>query len=116
MTGVEWAAQFEAAVRKLQVDLGLLDWAFRFETVEGDDTKAAEVNMDRDSREAVFTAYTKGEHPDTPERIAFHESLHVLVNEMQELAAERGNHDHRDVAREEHRFIERMGNFVFGRP
>lgn len=110
----DWTRRFEKECRRLQEAMGLLDWAFRFRAEKGDD-KAAQVDMDKDAREAVFTAY-EGKQDDAPERVALHEVLHVVFNEMQELAACRGNHEHTDVAREEHRAIERLCNFVLGRP
>lgn len=116
MKGKKWASRFEASCRDWQTRLGLNDWAFRFRVKRGDDTKAAEVDMDRDAREAVFTAYTRGKHVDTPERVALHEVLHVVLNEMQEVAALRGNHEHKDVEIEEHRAIERLVNMIDGRP
>jgi hypothetical protein len=114
MTGKQWAKEFEAWCAEWQKRLGLLDWAFSFRSERGDGTKVAEVDMDREAREAIFTAYTGGKHSFTPKRIALHEVLHVLLNEMQELASIRGNHEHRDVALEEHRAIERLLNLIIG--
>lgn len=114
MTGKQWARRFEESCCKWGTKLGLHDWAFSFRSEEGDGTKVAEVEMDRDAREAIFTAYTGGKHSFTPERIALHEVLHVLFNEMQELASIRGNHEHRDVALEEHRAIERLLVLIIG--
>lgn len=105
-------ARFEAACRAWQAKLGLFDWAFRFKVEEGDDTKAAEVDMDHDAREAVFTYYTKGEHPDRPERLAIHEVLHVLLNELMEVSVLRCHMEHKDVEREEHVAIERLLNVL----
>lgn len=115
MTPQVWAARFEKRVRKLQVELGLLDWCFSYKTAKEDGTMVAQVNMDRECREAVFTVYLKS-HRDSPERIALHEILHVIMNEPQELAAERGNHNHKDVGIAEHVSIERLVNFIMGRP
>jgi hypothetical protein len=115
MTPAAWAARFEKRVRKLQIELGLLDWCFSYKTAKEDGTLVAQVDMDRQCREAIFTAYLKV-HKDSPERIALHEVLHVIFNEPQELAAERGNHNHRDVNIAEHVSIERLVNFICGRP
>lgn len=114
MNGKKWAERFETVCRELREEIGLHDWAFRFRVKKGDDTKAAQVDMDREAREAVFTAYTRGKHHDAPERVALHEVLHVVLNEMQEVAALRGNHEHMDVEIEEHRAIERLVNFIAG--
>lgn len=115
MTPKAWAVRFEKRVRRLQVDLGLLDWCFIFERVKESGTFVAQVDMDRQCREAIFTVYLKA-HRDSPERVALHEVLHVVMNEPQELAAERGNHNHKDVGIAEHIAIERMLNFILGRP
>ena len=115
MTGKQWAKRFEESCCDWAAKLGLNDWAFGFRSEEGDGTKVAEVAMDREAREAIFTAYTGGKHSYTPERIALHEVLHVVFNEMQELAAIRGNHEHRDVGLEEHRAIERLLNLIIGK-
>lgn len=114
MTGKQWAKRFEESCCKWGAKLGMHDWAFSFRSEPGDGTKVAEVEMDRDAREAIFTAYTGGKHSFTPERIALHEVLHVLFNEMQEVTALRGNHEHRDVALEEHRAIERLLVLIIG--
>jgi hypothetical protein len=114
MTGRQWAKEFEEWCSEWGKRLGLLDWAFSFRSEEGDGTKVAEVEMDRDAREAIFTAYTGGKHSFTPQRIALHEVLHVLFNDMQEVTADLGNHEHRNVALEEHRAIERLLNLIIG--
>ena len=108
----DWSAAFEQSCLAWRCKFGLLDWAFRFTVEEGDDSKEARVDMDREARTAIFTSYTKGEHYDSPERTALHEVLHVVLNEMQELSALRGNHEHVDVAIEEHRAIERLLNVI----
>lgn len=115
MSGKKLARRFERSCLKWREAFGLYDWAFRFKVKKGNDTKAAEVDMDRDAREAAFTFYTKGRHPDSPERLALHEVLHVILNEAQEIAAIRGNHEHKDVEIEEHRAIERLVNVIYGR-
>lgn len=115
MNSKKWARRFEKSCRAWQEEFGLMDWAFLFEAKKGDGTKVAEVNMDREAREAIFTAYTRGKHLYPPERIALHEVLHVVLNEAIEIAALRGNHDHCDVAIEEHRAIERLTNVIDGR-
>lgn len=106
------AARFEKACREWQLRLGLLDWSFRFKAIKGDSTKHAEVNMDHDAREATFTFYTKGEHVYSPERLALHECLHVLLVETLEIAVLRAHVSHKDVEREEHRAIERLVNVL----
>lgn len=110
------AERFEAECRRRWVRFGLFDWAFRFKVEEGDDTKDAEVDMDHDARTAIFTYYTKGEHLDSPEREAAHEVYHVLSVELQEVLILRGHIEHKDVAREEHRMIERLLNAEEDRP
>ena len=110
------AERFEASCREWQAKFGLFDWAFIFAVEEGDETKFAEVDMCHDAREATFTYYTKIEHRDAPERLALHEVLHVLLNEMLEMAILRCHPEHKDVEREEHRVIERLLNALDGRP
>lgn len=102
--------RFEAECRRRQVRFGLADWAFRFKVEEGDETKDCQVDMDHDARTAIFTYFTKGEHLDSPEREAAHEVYHVVLVELLEVTVLRGHVEHRDVAREEHRAIERMLN------
>jgi hypothetical protein len=108
----EAAARFEKACREWQAKLGLFDWSFKFEVVKGHSTKYAEVNMDHDAREALFTFYAKGKQDYSIERLALHECLHVLLVETLEAAVLRANIDHKDVAREEHRAIERLVNLL----
>ena len=114
MTGKQWAKRFEDSCCQWGAKLGLLDWAFSFRSESGDGMTCAKVDIDRDSREATFTAYTNAKQGYSPERIALHEVLHVLLNEMQEVTVERGNIEHRDVVREEHRAIERLLNLIIG--
>lgn len=109
------AARFEAACREWQARFGLLDWAFRFEVVKSPSTKHAEVNMDHEIREAIFTFYTSGKPVYTPERLALHECLHVVLVEVLEVTAQRACITHRDVEREEHRAIERLTNVIGGK-
>lgn len=113
MSAIEWADRFESECRLLQLQFGLLDWCFIYERASGDGSKSAEVNMDRDAREAVFTTYLF-DQTDNPERIALHEILHVIFVEPLEMAALRGDAEHVDVAREEHRGIERLVNYMRG--
>ena len=109
-----WVRRFETSCREWQVKLGLTDWTFRFETVKGDGTYVATVDMDAETREAKFKAFKYAKHDDPPERIGLHETLHVLFVEMLETAARRGDAAHVDVAREEHRAIERLVNYMEG--
>lgn len=109
------ATRYEQACRDWQTKFGLLDWSFRFEVVKGDATKHAEVNMDHDAREAIFTFYTKGQHVYAPERLALHEVLHVLLVEVLEATALRASLTHPEVEREEHRAIERLVNVLGGK-
>lgn len=108
-----WAARFEREVRRLQKKLGLTDWCFIYKRKKGDGGTSAEVNMSRECREAVFTAYLH-DQTDSPERIALHEVLHVLYYETLQEAAHRGSYTHREVANQEHRAIERLVNWIDG--
>jgi hypothetical protein len=108
-----WAARFEKEVRRLQKELGLLDWCFVYERKRGDGSVSAEVNMSREAREAIFTIYLF-EQTDKPERIAYHEVLHVLLYETLQEAAHRGDYLHKEVANQEHRAIERLVNHRHG--
>lgn len=109
------ATRFEASCREWQEKFGLLDWSFRFEVVKSPSTKHAEVNMDHDAREAIFTFYAAGKPVYAPERLALHECLHVVLVETLEMTALRASIDHKDVEREEHRAIERLVNVIGGK-
>lgn len=108
------AARFERGCRQWQARLGLMDWCFLFAPEKGDGTLCAQVHMDSDARSARFVYFTATEQDDSPERIAFHEVLHVLYVETIELAARRGGATHFEVIREEHRAIERLCNAIVG--
>jgi hypothetical protein len=108
-----WADRFEKEVRRLQAELGLLDWCFLYERKKGDGSISAEVNMSRQAREAVFTIYLFNQ-TDSPERIAYHEVLHVLLYEPLKEAAHRKSYKHREVGVAEHRAIERLVNARHG--
>jgi hypothetical protein len=115
VTPTTWANRFEKRCRELQVALGLTDWNFIYERKKGDGTMSAEVNMHATAREAVFTIYMF-KQTDSPERIAFHEVLHVLYYETLKAAAHYRSYRHKRVALEEHRSIERLVNFFCGQP
>lgn len=109
-----WPRRFEKEVRRLQGKLGLLDWTFRFKVEEGNKDTVAQVEMDRDARDACFTVFLSGPTSEPPERVALHECLHVLYTEAFDLAAQRAASQHPEVMREEHRAIERLCNFILG--
>jgi hypothetical protein len=115
VTPTTWANRFEKECRRLQKELGLLDWCFIFEREKGDGTISAEVNMHATAREATFTIYLF-KQTDSPERIAFHEVLHVLLYEPLKAAAHHRSYRHKRVALEEHKGIERLVNFCLGQP
>lgn len=114
MKFAKWAATFEREVSRLQVALGLLDWAIAFKVSDGDGSRVASVTMDLDGRTAVFECFRAGHTSEAPERVAFHEIMHVLLYEALELAAKRGDDNHADVQREEHKAIERLCHLVVG--
>lgn len=110
------SARFEAACRKWQVTLGLTDWTLHFKTAPADGTHEALVEYNGENRHATITYFTKVQDALVPERVALHEMLHVLFADMLEIAARRASDGHADVAREEHRVIERLLNALDGRP
>jgi hypothetical protein len=109
-----WTKRFEASCRKWHVKLGLTDWTIRYAVEKASDTNEAEVAYNCDSRHAKITAYASAGEALSPERVALHEMLHLLFADVIEVAAQRGS-SHADVAREEHRLIERLLNAFDGR-
>lgn len=112
-----WTRDFERACLVWQARLGLTDWTIRFGVEKGDGTKWAHVDYDVDARQVQITAYTFRELPRvSPDRIAMHEMLHILLADYVSIAANRGTDTHADVVREEHRVIERLLNAWRGKP
>lgn len=110
------AQRFEAACRKWQVTLGLTDWTLTFKTTQGDGEHEADVGYNCETRQATITYYKGVDDAAKAERVALHEMLHVLLADMLQQAARRACDTHVDVAREEHRVIERLLNALDGRP
>ena len=93
---------FENEVRTWVDRLGLKDWYVDFK-LDGTATDTeAQVEHDRNSRHATFTYFTASKKSYSPERLALHEVLHLLMADV--IPADCSG----DVAREEHRMIERL--------
>lgn len=116
MRSAAWIRRFEKSCRLWQVRLGLLDWSMSFTVSQGapPDSMVAAVGYDIDCRHAVVTVYAKSAAVMSPERAALHEMLHVVLADCMHLAAVRGSDMHVDVAREEHKAIERLLNVLDG--
>jgi hypothetical protein len=110
-----WTKAFEKSCREWHVKLGLTDWTVRYSVEKAHDTNEAEVSYNCDSRHARITSYADAGDSLPAHRVAIHEMLHLLFADMIEVAAQRGS-AHTDVAREEHRVIERLLNALDGRP
>lgn len=82
---------------------GLKDWYVDFKhDQEGADYEAL-VEYDKETRHATFTFYSAGQSSSySIERLALHEVLHLLFGDL--IPEDCGD----DVAREEHRVIERL--------
>jgi hypothetical protein len=95
-------AAFTSCVNHWAFRLGLTDWYVDIKhDLEGTDAEA-QVEHDRDTRYAVFTYYSAATPTYPIEKLALHEVLHLLFADMWP----EGCGD--DVAREEHRVIERL--------
>ncbi len=95
-------ALFEQAVFKWVDKLGLHDW-YVYVTHSAETSECeAEIEYDRDTRHASITYYWNCPDPQPIERVALHEVLHLLLGDL--IPEDCGD----DVAREEHRVIERL--------
>ena len=95
--------QFYFAVNNWIDRLGLKDWYVDIKhDQEGTDYEAL-VEYDKETRHATFTFYSAGQSSSySIERLALHEVLHLLFADT--IPEDCGD----DVAREEHRVIERL--------
>ncbi len=82
--------------------LGLKDWYVDFKLDEVGTDCEAQVEYDRNTRHATFTYYASAKPSYTIGRLALHEVLHLLFGDL--IPEDCGD----DVAREEHRVIERL--------
>ena len=81
---------------------GLRDWHVDFK-LDMEETEAeAQVEYDRNTRHATFTYFAAPDKSCVPDRLALHEVLHLLLGDL--IPEDCGD----DVAREEHRVIERL--------
>ena len=81
---------------------GLLDWYVDFK-LDMENTEAeAQVEYDRNTRYATFTYFAAANKSYSTDRLALHEVLHLLLGDL--IPADCSD----DVAREEHRVIERL--------
>lgn len=104
--------RFELAVRLWVQRLGLLDWEIHIEEVgfsKAERDVYARVHPQFQQRLALiqWNRRNKLVH-DTPEHIALHEVLHVLLSSVTQLAAAAGTVDHVAVDAEEHSVIKRL--------
>jgi len=109
------ADRFKAACRKWRAKFGLTDWRFVYKTAEDDNEHFGYVTYNWDSRRAIITLVRDTNGEGNVEATALHETLHVLLADLLATAAQRGSDTHPDVAREEHRVIERLMS-AFGAP
>lgn len=113
----DWTDRFETACRNWQATFGLTDWTIHFKSAESKgDRVEAMVEYEVEDRHATFTVFEGAATGLTPERVALHEVFHLVFADMLATAAQRGSAEQADVAREEHRVIERLLNVMDGRP
>ena len=93
---------FENAARHWIDRFGLKDWYVDFKLDEESEEAEAQVEYDRNTRHATFTYFAAAGKSYLPERLALHEVLHLLFGDL--IPEDCGD----DVAREEHRVIERL--------
>ena len=94
--------EFDAAVQSWVVSFGLRDWyVYTVHSTEPSECEAL-IEYDRDTRHASITYYSACPDPQPIERVALHEVLHLLLGDL--IPEDCGD----DVAREEHRVIERL--------
>lgn len=93
---------FENEVRTWVDRLGLKDWYVDFKLDEESLEVEAQVEYDKNTRHATFTYFAAAKKSYYPERLALHEVLHLLMADV--IPADCSG----DVAREEHRMIERL--------
>ena len=108
------ADRFKAACRKWRARFGLTDWRLVYKTAADDGEHAGYVSYNWDSRHAVITMVRDIHGEGRPEATALHEMLHVLLADLLATAAMRSSDTHPDVAREEHRVIERLMTVLGG--
>ena len=93
---------FDAFVTLWVGKLGLRDWyVYTKHSTEPSECEAL-IEYDRDTRHAAITYYSACPDPQPIERVALHEVLHLLMADV--IPADCSG----DVAREEHRMIERL--------
>lgn len=93
---------FETLVKHWVGKLGLRDWyVYTKHSMEPSECEAL-IEYDRDTRHASITYYSACPDPQPIERVALHEVLHLLFGDV--IPEDCGD----DVAREEHRVIERL--------
>jgi hypothetical protein len=93
---------FETLVNHWVTALGLRDWyVYTKHSTEPSECEAL-IEYDRDTRHASITYYSACPDPQPIERVALHEVLHLLFGDV--IPEDCGD----DVAREEHRVIERL--------
>ena len=93
---------FSANIEHWGGRLGLRDWyVYTTHSTEPSECEAL-IEYDRDTRHASITYYSSCPDPQPIERVALHEVLHLLFGDL--IPEDCGD----DVAREEHRVIERL--------
>lgn len=97
---------FTAYVNNWVFRLGLTDWYVDFKLDEEGTEAEAQVEYDKNTRHATFTYFSAAGKSYPPDRLALHEVLHLLFGDL--IPEDCGD----DVAREEHRVIERLLNVL----
>lgn len=103
-------AEFKRHALKWAGKFGLKDWRINFKSEKQDDGRMATIHINGDARVAeIILRYGKEKERDSSlERLALHEVLHLLLNDMAQAIARRASDMHDDALREEHKALERL--------
>lgn len=104
--------EFRLAVVKWMVALNLTGWRFEVQHEQIGDGTRASVSYNHRAKLAVFRLTRSAEFDfgavDTPERLALHEVLHLLVADLVTEAAKTGDDMCDTVVSREHELIHRL--------
>lgn len=101
-------AEFKRHCLQWQRRFGLMDWRLNFKSEKQEDGRMAGINVNTDARVAeLILRYGKEKERDSSiARLALHEMLHLLLNDL--VATVAGCDMHKDSIREEHKVLERL--------
>lgn len=100
--------KFKAACGRWRKALGLMDWRVEYNSTRREKENGARCQTDSQCRHALITYNLARDTPHTLDELACHEMLHVVFADYSIICAKRGDSNHEDATREEHRIIERL--------